>query len=477
MKQTLIIFSLLLWTSLHTSGQVGINTDGSQPHASAMLEVKSTEKGTLISRMTYDQRNAISDPAEGLLVYCTNCGVAGTGALSIYISGAWTSFTTCHTASPVPATFIITPGQIVWNWEPVSGATGYKWNTANNYETATDMGSATTKTETGIACNTSYNRYVWAYDGCGVSGSTLLAYTTASAPPSPPVAGTHNPTQTQIIWNFSATEATGYKWNTVNQLSSATDIGNVASKTETGLDCGTSYTRYLWAYNGCGTSSVATLIQSTSPCTVCSAFTDPRNGKFYNAILIGNQCWMKENLDIGTMVPGTDEQLDNETIEKYCYDDLPSNCTVYGALYQWAELVQYLNGATNTTSWNPVPSGNITGLCPTGWHIPTNEEWVILTEFLGGEAEAGGKMKETGTTHWLLPNEGATNISGFTALPGGLRTGDGNFYELTYVGHFWSATEDSQTEASHLYLTYDQEMATPGTISKIFGISVRCLKD
>ncbi|MEI7982670.1 MAG: hypothetical protein WCI71_13545, partial [Bacteroidota bacterium] len=137
MKKIITFLVIFVCINLYTWAQVGVSTDGSQPDPSAMLEVKSTTRGTLISRMTYDQRTAIASPAEGLMVYCTNCGTNGVGALTIYINGAWTTFSPCGTPSPTVAPFIITPGQIVWNWNAVTGATGYKWNTVNSYETAT----------------------------------------------------------------------------------------------------------------------------------------------------------------------------------------------------------------------------------------------------------------------------------------------------------------------------------------------------
>src|ERR1035437_4695141 len=98
-------------------------------------------------------------------------------------------------------------------------------------------------------------------------------------------------------------------------------------------------------------------------------------GKIYNTVAIGDQCWLKENLDVGTRINGSLEQTNNSTIEKYCYNDDPANCTTNGGLYQWAEAVQYMNGATNTSSPSPAFTGNIQGICPTGWHLPTNAEY------------------------------------------------------------------------------------------------------
>ncbi len=472
----MLFWSVVLLFSLQANAQVGVNSDGSQPHSSAMLDVKSTEKGTLISRMTYDQCRAIPNAAEGLIVYCTNCGTGGTGALTIYVNGSWKIISTCSTPSPIAAPPAITPGQIVWNWNPVAGVTGYRWNTVNVYETAVDMGANTTKTETGIVCNTPYTRYVWAYSNCGVSDATVLNYTNYAATPAAPVAGVNLPYSTQIVWNFSSTHSEGILWNTVNDLSSAVDLGLVTSKTETGLLCGTSYLRYVWAYNACGISSVTTLSQPTTACQPCVSFTDVRDSKVYTAGLIGTQCWMKENLNYGSMITGTTEQINNNIPEKYCYNDLASNCTIYGGLYQWAEMVQYLNGAGNTTSWNPVPQGNVQGLCPLGWHIPGDQEWTTLTDFLGGEAVAGSALKETGTTHWATGNI-ATNSSGFTALPGGSRNTNGGFYDLSFIVNFWSHSENSTSEAWYRSLVFNDEGSTRTTLTKTLGFSLRCIRD
>ena len=124
-------------------------------------------------------------------------------------------------------------------------------------------------------------------------------------------------------------------------------------------------------------------------------------GKTYNPMTIGTQCRRTEKLNIGTAILSTEGQTNNGAIEKYCYDNNFANCNTYGGLlYQWAELVRYLNGATNTTSWNPVPSGPIKGIYPGGWHVSADEEWTDLKNYLGGPDVAGGNEKETGTrTH------------------------------------------------------------------------------
>jgi len=192
---------------------------------------------------------------------------------------------------------------------------------------------------------------------------------------------------------------------------------------------------------------------------------DTRDGKLYTTVKIGTQCWMAQNLNVGTRINGSGDQLDNGIIEKYCYNDLESNCNTYGGLYQWDEAMQY------------VTTLGVQGICPLGWHLPSDADWITLTTFLGGTSAAGGKMKETGTTHWASPNTGATNSSGFTALPGGYRGSYGSFANLMNNAFFWTSVE-VPTEyawyrklfdnAANVYRYYDW---------KDIGYSGRCLKD
>jgi uncharacterized protein (TIGR02145 family) len=169
-------------------------------------------------------------------------------------------------------------------------------------------------------------------------------------------------------------------------------------------------------------------------------------GQVYHTVQIGTQCWFRENLNIGTRINGSQDQTNNGIIEKYCYGDNEANCNTYGGLYQWDELMQY------------VSTEGAKGLCPDGWHIPTDAEWSTLTTYLGGESVAGGKMKEAGTSHWASPNAGATNSSGFTALPGGSRYYGGNFVNLTYNAYFWSSSQYDDSIAWYRNLYYDNEI-------------------
>ena len=119
----------------------------------------------------------------------------------------------------------------------------------------------------------------------------------------------------------------------------------------------------------------------------------------------------------------------------------------------------------------------VQGICPSGWHLPTDGEWTTLTDFLGGESVAGGKMKETGTTHWNPPNTGATNESGFTGIPGGLSNSVGGFSLLGIGGGWWSSSENSGSISWLRSLAYNNIELNRYCNSKMAGWSVRCLKD
>ncbi len=242
------------------------------------------------------------------------------------------------------------------------------------------------------------------------------------------------------------------------------------TSTISGLNPNTSY--YIRAY---ATNSVGTAYGNQVTCTTLSvSFGEPcpgiptinYGGQVYNTVQIGSLCWLKENLNVGTRINGSQSQTNNSTIEKYCYNDQESNCDTYGGLYQWNEAMQY------------VTTAGVQGICPAGWHLPTDAEWTTLTTFLGGESVAGGKMKETGTTHWLSPNTGATNTSGFTALPGGTRIYNGYFYDLGDYAYFWSSTEYSSPNAWYRYLRYDYANVGRHYVhDKTHGFSVRCARD
>jgi len=190
------------------------------------------------------------------------------------------------------------------------------------------------------------------------------------------------------------------------------------------------------------------------------------DGNIYKTVQIGDQVWMAENLKTTTFNEGTpitliesDKDWVTDTDGAYCwYHNDIKNKDIYGAIYNF-----YAAGTGK--------------LCPKGWHVPTKDEWIALGTTLGGDVNAGGLLKEAGLEHWKSPNTDATNESGFTALPGGVRMTNGAFNFIWENTYWWSSTE-SGTYAYGSYVTYDSAALNSGTLSaKEGGMSIRCIKD
>ncbi|MCX6305016.1 MAG: hypothetical protein NT040_08615 [Bacteroidetes bacterium] len=198
----------------------------------------------------------------------------------------------------------------------------------------------------------------------------------------------------------------------------------------------------------------------TQSCYCGYEFTDQRDGKKYRTVMARNQCWMAENLNLGHPKDGNVEQRNDTVLEKHCYGNFEENCNGFGGLYQWHEMMQY------------VKTPGVQGICPAGWHLPADAEWTTLISGLGGGGEAGGKMKLTDL--WKAPNTGATNSSGFNAMPGGFRDTNG-FDKLTENTYFWSSTENGDSAAFARELGYNTGAVNRIALQKRNSISVRCV--
>ena len=190
------------------------------------------------------------------------------------------------------------------------------------------------------------------------------------------------------------------------------------------------------------------------------------DGNTYQTVEIGNQIWMAENLR-------STHYSDGSPIPYLNYDNDTANGLIYGRLYTWAAV---MNGAESSNT-NP---SNVQGIAPDGWHLPSKAEWHQLADFLGGTLIAGGKLKETGNNHWLSPNTGATNESGFTALPAGMYA---FWQEFQWKGEYcaFSSTTDQSVpnhpEIAGIKLSYDNVEIIIGGFHPDDALSVRCVKD
>jgi uncharacterized protein (TIGR02145 family) len=190
-------------------------------------------------------------------------------------------------------------------------------------------------------------------------------------------------------------------------------------------------------------------------------------GNTYLTVRIGTQIWMAENLKTITFNDGTEIP---PVIDSAVWKSLstPGYCWYnnFDTIYKHPYGVIY-NGYTATTG----------KLCPTGWHVPDNNEWNKLSEFLADSITGGGKLKATGTIFWKSPNKGATNSSGFSALPSGFRYYNGSFSARQYYTAFWSTSESGTSDQWFLSLYYGDAKIIMNQISKKQGFSVRCVKD
>jgi len=232
----------------------------------------------------------------------------------------------------------------------------------------------------------------------------------------------------------------------------------------TGLNANTNYFIRAYATNSEGTAYGENKVFVTYHGNCPDIPTLVYEGKTYNTAQIGSQCWLKENLNVGVFISGSQNQSNNGITEKYCYENLESNCTAYGGLYQWNEMMQY----TSTSEAQ--------GICPEGWHIPSKPEWESLFNYLGGYLVAGGRMKEQGYSHWLPPNTGANNESGFSAFAGGQRNHwIGPFIGKGYSGYWWGSSL-ILGYGFVLKLDNNQENVYYYDTDKTDGNSVRCIK-
>ena len=282
----------------------------------------------------------------------------------------------------------------------------------------------------------------------------------------------------------------GICWATTQNPTTANNSAPAGSGTGsftanlTGLAANTTYYVRAYAINTAGTAYGNQLSFTTTQIPFNPGSVTDASGNIYPTVTIGTQVWMAENLRTTKYSDGTDIPVisdnaiwANDAAEpKTCWFN--NNATTYtenkfGALYNWYVIDPSTNGNKN--------------VCPSGWHVPDENEWNILIAYLdpfsdptatgAQSAVAGGKMKSTGTLYWLDPNTDATNASGFSALPGGLRGGDAVFFNAFSKGFWWSSSESTSALAWMRRLDNDNANVNRFEFSKDSGCSVRCIKD
>jgi uncharacterized protein (TIGR02145 family) len=326
---------------------------------------------------------------------------------------------------------------------------------------------------TGLTCGTLYYIRAYAINELDTAYGNEVYFTTEPGLPTVTTSNITNITTNSATSGGEVTSdggenvtARGVCWSTSpnptvsgNHTNNGTGTGTFVSNM-TGLNINTFYYIRAYATNSVGTSYGNELGFTTllAPCPGVPTVT--YGGVVYNTVQIGSQCWMRENLNIGTKINGGNYQTDNSVIEKWCYDELESNCDIYGGIYQWNEIMQY----TNT------PGAQ--GICPTDWHIPTNFDYQTLESYV--TTNSCDKLRETGTIHWLS-EMGATNEFGFTLLGAGVYAN--NFNQIKEISILWTSNEVDTNNSNAYYFNYQNDIAIPGIYLKANGYSVRCIKN
>ncbi|MEI7489823.1 MAG: fibrobacter succinogenes major paralogous domain-containing protein [Bacteroidota bacterium] len=418
--------------------------------------------------------------------YALNSG--GTGY------GSQVSFTTTLKLAPVVTTDSVR--NITATWAKCSGnvtsegtsavtAKGICWGTSHSPAISGDHtvdgsgGGVFTSTVTPLNPATVYYIRAYATNSIGTSYGTELSFTSgALQPPSVTTDSVNNIGQTAascygdvISEGTSAVTARGFCWGTSHNPAVAGNHttngsgGGVFTGNIQGLSSGTVYYVRAYATNTTGTSYGLELSFTTAgPETVTDI-----DGNVYHVVTFGTQVWMVENLKTtrfndGSAIPNVTDAYAwcLQTGPGYCWynNDHTAYGNPYGAIY----------------NFYAASSGK---LAPAGWHVPTHAEWTTLTDYLGGAAVAGGKMKEAGTSHWTYPNTGADNSSGFTALPGGYRSSaTGEFHNVGMDGYYWTSSESVPPNAFLRYFYYQSAAVSYRSNASLNdGFPVRCIKD
>jgi len=396
-----------------SDGNIGIGTD--VPEESALIDMNSNSKGFLLPRMTSEEIGNIQSPADGLQVYNSDDG-------KLYV-------------------FVISHAE----WKEISyGASTLP--TASIYEIGT--GSSCTNTIINGTYEEGYALTVYEYVTIEVNVTSVGAYTIS----------------TDTINGYYFSTSGTFISNGIHNIDLAGSGIPVTAQTDN---------LTATASNGGGTCTFDITVE---PGFICGGIIyDDRDGQSYNTVQLGTQCWMAENLNIGFSLGGGN-QTDNSIIEKTCWYYEESNCNTHGGLYQWNEMMQY------------VTTEGVQGICPHGWYLPTDDQWKVLegnadTQFGVGDPEwddFGGRGYDAGkrlkaTTGWL-ENTG-TDIFGFSAIPGGVRTTTQGFEGWGTTAQWWTTTEYDTEKVWNRFIGHDNDKVYRQYNVKENFYSVRCLRD
>jgi uncharacterized protein (TIGR02145 family) len=407
------------------------------------------------------------------------------GTLTIAPSSILTQPSNQTLSDNCTASFGITsPAGYVINYQwQISSNGGANWNNISNGGTSPVYGGATSATLSLSNVPLTFSDYQFrcnVISVCGPNETSNVALLMINATPlitaqpeNKMVYASQNAsfeiTTTGSFFSNQWQESTdgGSTWANVNEGGSNPSYSGTNTPKITLSNIPASYNNYQYRCfgsgcrpNGISDAAILSVLNATPVSDV--------DGNVYATVGIGTQLWMAENLKttkyrngdlIGTTSPAN-KDISGESEPKYqwAYGGNESNVSVYGRLYTWYAATDNRN------------------VCPTGWHLSSNEDWTTMINYLG-EFEAAGKLKESGTVHWFSPNVDASNASGFTALPGGLHDPNVGFCCLRDYGFWWLSTEVSATDARKWELHFDDSFTGVYDYDKKYGFSIRCVKD
>jgi uncharacterized protein (TIGR02145 family) len=347
-----------------------------------------------------------------------------------------------------------------WNgttWVPLNKGTQGQTLTFCDDKPAWTVGGVCPGTITALSCSLATNNGTLTATTAASGVTSVISYTGGNG-------GTHNG---QVVTSKGVTGLTA----TLQAGAFGNGNGSLTyTITGTPTTSGTASFALNIGAKTCTVTRTVAIVPQNPTSGYGSNITDAE-GNSYKTVYIGTQQWMGENLKTakyndGAGIPNVTDntQWQNNTTGAWSYyNNDAANNAKYGKLYNWYAVSPTTNGDKN--------------VCPSGWHVPTDAEWTVLTDYLGGLNVASGKIKEVGTTKWNSPNTDATNTSLFTGLPGGDRSSYGDYGSIGLDGSWWSSTEGGTDSAWFRHLSHNSGGAYRSYPNKRSGHSVRCLRD
>ena len=468
MKKTILLFlNCLLIGAIYA--QVGVNSDQSAPDPSAMLEVKSSSLGFLPPRLSSAQRDQISNPALGLMIFNTDCL-----DIQVYNGASWVPVGNTNSSSAIDTIYgasIVCSNAQGEGYEivPDPNMEEYSWSVPPGAEI--DFGQGTNYITVNFG-DTGGDISVYGYTDCWKSQSAVFSVSLIPLPVAP-TAGTHVADLTQITWNWNPVDgAAGYKFNTVNDSNTAIDLGNSTSHLETGLTCETSYKRYVWAYNECLSGNPLIMNISTADCPFSCGTTTLTVNHVAGAVAPVNKtvtyssvtnipgeptiCWITKNLGADYQAASVDDDTEPPA----------------GWYWQFNRKQGYKhddNNRTPNTTWTSSINENSDWLASNdpctielghNWRLPANSEWQ--------------NVHSAGAWHtWTGPWNSPLHLH----AAGLLYNGDGSIFARGINGEYWSSNQDSGDFTSGkmmIFYSYNSYMSTD---DKASALTIRCIRD